>query len=123
MDFDKHPHAADLARLRKLAQKMDSAFRVPVIGVRIGWDAIIGLVPGIGDALALAPSVFIMRESHRLAASKPLIAHMMVNTGVDFVLGSIPIVGDVFDIGWRSKTRNVDLLHKHLAKHPLKPPK
>jgi hypothetical protein len=74
-------------------------------------------VPGIGDALALAPSVFIMRESHRLGAPKPLIAHMMVNTGIDFVLGSIPIVGDIFDIGWRSKTRNVDLLHNHLAKH------
>jgi hypothetical protein len=120
MDFDIHPDAADLARLRKLAQKMDSAFRVPVIGVRVGWDAVIGLIPGVGDALALVPSVFIMRESHRLGASKPLIAHMMVNTGIDFVLGSIPLIGDVFDIGWRSKTRNVDLLHTHLAKQKPK---
>ncbi|MGJ8616202.1 MAG: DUF4112 domain-containing protein [Sulfitobacter sp.] len=115
MNFDNHPDAADLARLRKLAQKMDSAFRLPVIGVRVGWDSIIGLVPVVGDTLALVPSVFILRESRRLGAPRTLIAHMMVNTGIDFALGSIPLVGDVFDIGWRSKTRNVDLLHKHLA--------
>ncbi len=116
MEFDKHPHAADLARLRKLAQRMDSAFRLPVLGVRIGWDAIIGLVPVAGDALAVLPSIYIMRECRRMGAPKPLIAKMVVNTGIDFALGAIPLVGDVFDIGWRSKTRNVNLLHKHLAK-------
>ena len=116
MDFDNHPDAADLARLRKLVQKMDSAFRLPIIGVRVGWDSVIGLVPVVGDALALVPSVFIMRESRRLGAPRILIAQMMVNSGVDFALGVIPIVGDVLDVGWRSKTRNVDLLHKYLAK-------
>ena len=116
MDFDNHPHAADLARLRKLARSMDSAFRLPIVGVRVGWDSIIGLVPGVGDALTLLPSAFILRESHRLGAPKPLLARMVVNTGIDFAIGSIPLVGDLFDIGWKSKIRNVDLLHKHLAK-------
>lgn len=118
MDIDNHPHAADLARLRKLARSMDSAFRLPIVGVRVGWDSIIGLVAGVGDALTLVPSAFIMRESYRMGAPKPLIARMAVNTGIDFAIGSIPLVGDLFDIGWKSKIRNVDLLHKHLAKHP-----
>tara|TARA_R110002072_G_scaffold19047_14_gene70692 strand:+ start:870 stop:1268 length:399 start_codon:yes stop_codon:yes gene_type:complete len=116
MSFDNHPHAADLARLRKLAQKMDSAFRVPVLGVRVGWDSVFGLVPVVGDALTLAPSVFILRESRRLGASKPVMARMGVNVGIDLAIGAIPLLGDLFDIGWRSNTRNVDLLHTHLAK-------
>ncbi|MGB3243734.1 MAG: DUF4112 domain-containing protein [Sulfitobacter sp.] len=115
MNIDDHHHAADLARLRKLAVSMDSAYRLPVVGVRIGWDAILGLVPVVGDVLTLAPSAFILRESHRMGAPKMLLARMGVNTGIDLVLGAIPLIGDIFDIGWRSKTRNVNLLHRHLA--------
>ncbi|MGC1504997.1 MAG: DUF4112 domain-containing protein [Sulfitobacter sp.] len=116
MDFDKHPHASDLARLRKLAQRMDSAFRVPGLGIRVGWDSVLGFVPVVGDALTLMPSVFILRESLRMGASKSVMAQMGVNVGIDLAIGAIPLVGDVFDIGWRSNTRNVDLLHSHLAK-------
>ncbi len=116
MDFDKHPHAADLARLRKLAQRMDSAFRVPVFGIRLGWDSMLGFVPVVGDALTLAPSVFILRESIRMGVSKTVMAQMGINVGIDLAIGAIPLVGDIFDIGWRSNTRNVDLLHSHLAK-------
>ncbi|MEM6303111.1 MAG: DUF4112 domain-containing protein [Pseudomonadota bacterium] len=114
--FDTHPHAADLARLRKLAVRMDSAYRVPGTSIRLGWDAILGLVPVVGDVLTLAPSVFILRESHRMGAPAHLLARMGINTGIDVILGSIPLVGDIFDIGWQSKTRNVNLLHKHLAR-------
>ncbi len=116
MDFNTHPHAADLARLRKLAQKMDSAFTVPGLGIRIGLDSIIGLVPVVGDALTLVPSAFILRESLRMGASKSTMARMGVNVGIDLAIGAIPLVGDLFDIGWRSNTRNVDLLHGHLAR-------
>lgn len=115
MNFDLHPHTADLARLRKLAQKMDSAFRIPVFGIRVGWDSVIGLVPVVGDALTLVPSVFILRESLRMGVSKTMMARMGVNVGIDLAIGAIPLVGDIFDIGWRSNTRNVDLLHTHLA--------
>lgn len=116
MDFNDHPNAADLARLRKLAQRMDSAFRIPGTRITLGWDAIIGLVPVVGDAAALAPSVFILREANRLGVSRPMMARMLVNTGIDLAIGAIPLVGDVFDIGWKSKTRNVDLLHRHVAR-------
>ena len=105
----------DLDRLRGLARRMDTAFKIPLIGVRVGWDSVFGLVPVVGDALTLAPSVFILRESRRLGASKPVMARMGVNVGIDLAIGAIPLLGDLFDIGWRSNTRNVDLLHTHLA--------
>lgn len=111
-----HPHIDDLKRLRKLATTMDNAYRLPIIGTRVGWDAILGLVPGIGDALAIAPSLYIMKESHRMGAPGHVLVRQAANMGVDFVIGSIPLVGDIFDIGWRSKTRNVDLLEAHLSR-------
>lgn len=110
------PHP-DLPRLRALATRMDSAYRLPVIGVRVGWDAILGLVPVVGDVLALAPSAYILKEAHRLGASRILLARMGMNTGIDLAIGAIPLVGDLFDIGWRSKTRNVHLLEAHLEKN------
>ncbi len=120
MDFEQHPHAADLARLRKLAQRMDSAFHLPIVGIRVGWDSVLGLVPGIGDALTLLPGAFILRESHRMGASRPVLARMAANMGIDFAIGAIPIVGDLFDIGWKANIRNVDLLHTHLERENRK---
>jgi hypothetical protein len=116
MDFSTHQHSDDLARLRKLAVAMDSAFVLPIGGIRLGWDAILGFVPVVGDVLTLAPSAFIIRESRRMGAPTHLLWRMGLNTGVDVVLGAIPLVGDIFDIGWQSKTRNVNLLHAHLAR-------
>ena len=112
------PHSAtetaDLARLRKLATRMDSAFRLPIIGVRVGWDSILGLIPGVGDAAALVPSAYILKESHRMGVPKQTLAKMAANVGIDFAIGSVPLVGDLFDIGWKSHLRNVDLLESHL---------
>ncbi len=122
MDFDDHPHARDLDRLRRLAERMDSAFRLPIIGVRVGWDSVLGLVPGIGDALALAPAAYILRQSNRMGAPTPLLARMGLNTGIDFAIGAIPLIGDLFDVGWKSNVRNVDLLHAHLLKEAARAP-
>ncbi|SDG00355.1 DUF4112 domain-containing protein [Sulfitobacter delicatus] len=122
MSAHPHTHEADLARLRRLAQNMDSAFKLPVVGVRMGWDSILGLVPVVGDTLALLPSAYIMKESHRMGAPNSVLARMAVNAGIDYVIGSVPLVGDLFDIGWKSKLRNVDLLEKHLQKEAAKVP-
>ena len=100
-------HEADLARLRRLAVSMDSAFKLPIVGVRMGWDSILGFVPVVGDTLALLPSAYILKESHRMGAP---------------VIGSVPLVGDLFDIGWKSKQRNVDLLERHLKDQGFKAP-
>ncbi|MEX3315298.1 DUF4112 domain-containing protein [Sulfitobacter sp. PS-8MA] len=123
MATQPHAHDADLARLRRLAETMDSAYKLPVVGVRMGWDSILGLVPVVGDTLALLPSAYIMKESYRMGAPKGVLARMAVNAGIDYVIGSVPLVGDLFDIGWKSKLRNVDLLEKHLQKQAAKAPR
>lgn len=120
--MNEHAHASELARMRRLATRMDTAFRIPGTGIRFGWDAILGLVPGVGDTLALLPSAYILRESHRLGAPRPLLARMALNTGVDLVVGSVPLIGDIFDIGWKSKIRNVDLLEGHLKQEAARAP-
>jgi hypothetical protein len=113
MTLHDHPHAADLARLRGLADRMDRAFRLPIVGVRVGWDSIIGLIPGIGDTLALVPGAYIIKEAHRMGVPPARLAQMGANMGIDFAIGMVPLVGDLFDIGWKSNTRNVDLVHRH----------
>lgn len=120
--MEHYAHTSDLARLRRLATRMDTQFRLPGTGIRFGWDAVLGLVPGVGDTLALLPSAYIMQQSHRLGAPKPLLARMALNTGIDLVIGSVPLVGDIFDIGWKSKIRNVDLLERHLRQQAARAP-
>ncbi len=111
--------AARLARLERLADSLDRAFRVPVLGLRVGWDGLLGLVPGIGDALTFAPAAFIVVEAHRLGARKRVLARMSLNTVVDTVIGGIPLLGDLFDIGFKSNRRNVALLRDELHRDPL----
>tara|TARA_R110002110_G_scaffold84923_3_gene220698 strand:+ start:2148 stop:2612 length:465 start_codon:yes stop_codon:yes gene_type:complete len=103
----------DLDRLRGLAWRMDTAFKIPLIGVRVGWDSILGLIPGVGDVLALAPAGYILKEAHRLGVPGSVLARMGTNVGIDLAIGAIPLVGDLFDIGWKANTRNVELLHRH----------
>ena len=122
MEPQDHPHAADIARLNRLARRMDSAFRLPIVGVRVGWDAIIGLVPGLGDAAALLPAGYILKEAHRLGASRSVLARMGANVGIDLVIGSVPLLGDLFDVGWKANLRNVDLLNRHLADRARRAP-
>ncbi len=105
----------DLDRLHRLARRMDNAFRIPLTGVRLGWDSILGLVPGVGDVLALAPAGYIIKEAHRLGADRLVLGRMGANVAIDIVIGTIPLIGDLFDIGWKANTRNVALLKDHLG--------
>lgn len=123
MNTEEHPHTRDVARLRRLAHRMDKAFRLPIVGVRVGWDSILGLVPGIGDTLALAPAAYILKEAHRLGAPPSLLARMGANTGIDLVIGAVPLIGDLFDVGWKSNSRNVDLLQDHLDRQIARAPR
>lgn len=106
--------AARLAQLDNLADTMDSLFRIPGTHIRVGLDSIIGLIPGIGDAVALAPAGYIVWQARQMGAPKRLIARMGVNIGIDALVGSIPLVGDIFDVGWKGNRRNVALLRRHL---------
>lgn len=95
---------------------MDNAFRLPVIGTRIGWDSLLGLVPVVGDVLALAPAVYIVDAARRKGVPHSTLARMGINIGIDTAIGAIPILGDLIDIGWKANLRNVDLLEAHLAR-------
>jgi len=100
-------------RLAKLAHILDSAIPLPG-GYRIGFDGIIGLVPGIGDLTGAALSSYIIAESHRLGAPPVVLLRMLWNMIVESVVGVIPVAGDLFDFAWKANRRNVALLERHL---------
>lgn len=103
-----------LNRIRRVSRLMDTAFRIPVIGVRVGWDPIIGLVPGAGDLIATAISAYILIMAARFRLPKGVLGWMIFNIGLEFVVGTIPLLGDIFDAFYKSNVRNLALLEKHL---------
>jgi hypothetical protein len=105
---------ARIRRLERLATLLDDRFRIPGTRFRFGWDGIIGLVPGIGDAAGAACAAYIIAEAARLGVPRRVILRMLANMGVDAVLGLIPLVGDLFDAGYKANRRNVALLLRHL---------
>lgn len=106
---------ASLARLQRYARLLDSQFRIPVIGARFGFDPIIGLVPGLGDAVAFGFGALIIIEGARMGAPRPLLARMLANSLADFVTGSVPLAGTVVDVILRANSRNVRLLEQWLG--------
>ena len=112
----KHETSAALARLEALAKVMDSAFKIPGTEVRMGFDALLGLVPVVGDAIAGAISSYLIWEAKKLGVPKLVLGRMVANTAIDTALGSIPFVGDMFDVAYRANSKNVALLRRHLEK-------
>ncbi|MFZ4381927.1 MAG: DUF4112 domain-containing protein [Sandarakinorhabdus sp.] len=106
--------AAARLRIARLEQLLEGMVRVPIIGRRIGLDALIGLVPGIGDAAAGALGLYLIWEARNLGASNAILLRMLANVGLDTALGSVPVVGDVFDVFFRSNTRNLKLIKRLL---------
>jgi hypothetical protein len=102
----------DLARLARL---LDAAVRVPGTNFRVGLDAIIGLVPGIGDLAGTALSGYIVLAGVRAGAPAAVLVRMLLNVAIDTVVGAVPLVGDLFDAGWKANSRNVALLERHVA--------
>ena len=105
-----------VARLDVLANLLDTAFILPGTNVRFGFDALIGLVPGIGDAITTAISLYLVLEARQLGAPAHLILRMLANVVVDGFVGAVPLVGDAFDVLWRANRRNVWLLREWLAR-------
>ncbi len=105
---------ATLRRLNELAYWLDERFRLPGLNVRVGIDGLLGLIPGIGDLAGGAISAYILYEAWRLDVPNRVLARMLANLGVDVVVGSVPLFGDLFDIGWKANRRNVNLLVRHL---------
>jgi hypothetical protein len=103
-----------IARLDGLATLLDTAFILPGTNIRFGLDGLIGLVPGIGDAITTAMSLWIVHEAHQLGAPGHVIARMLGNVALDGVIGAVPLIGDAFDVMWRSNRRNMRLLQEWL---------
>ena len=106
-----------MARLTFLANAMDCAFTIPGTNVSMGFDALLGLVPVVGDAISGAISSYLIWEAKRLGVSKVVLARMAGNVAIDTVLGSIPFAGDLFDVAYKANLKNVALLRRHLEKH------
>ena len=113
MDTRTPPDDADT--VRRLARTLDAAVRIPGTNIRVGLDALLGLIPGIGDAVGAALSGYIVLAAARLGLPKSVIARMLLNLGIDTVVGAVPIVGDIFDVAFRANTRNVALIESSLA--------
>jgi len=108
--------AALLAELDDLSRLLDSQWRIPGIGIRIGVDAIAGLIPGLGDLATGAVSAYIVLKVARLGVPSHVIARMVGNVVLDTAVGSIPLLGSVFDVFFRANNRNIRLLRRHLER-------
>lgn len=108
--------AARLRRVENLANWMDAGFRVPVLGIRFGWDSILGLVPVVGDLISALPSLWILTEAHRMGVRRGTLLRMIANTGADVVVGSVPIIGDLADVALKANRRNVALLRRDMVR-------
>jgi hypothetical protein len=104
----------EISRIRRLSRLMDTAFRLPGIGIKVGLDPIIGLVPGLGDIIATLISAYIIFLAARFRLPTPILQKMFFNVGLEAVIGSIPLLGDIFDAFYKSNVRNLGLLEAHL---------
>jgi hypothetical protein len=106
----------ELERLRGLSRLLDSAIGIPGTRYSFGLDAIIGLVPGIGDAISAMFSIYIIFQAARLGVPRSILARMIGNVGVDTIIGEIPLLGDLFDVGFKSNIRNLSLIEQHVRR-------
>jgi len=104
-----------LERIRKLGRVLDTAIPVPGTSFRFGLDPVIGLVPGLGDAVGTVLSGYIVIEATRFGASLSVLLRMLMNVALEAVVGLVPAAGDIFDAIWKSNTRNLRLLERHLV--------
>ena len=107
---------ARIARIDTLARLLDTALVIPGTGVRFGLDALLGLVPAIGDFCTTALSLFIVHEAYQLGAPRRLLVRMLGNVVLDGTVGAVPLLGDAFDVMWRSNRRNVRMLREWLER-------
>lgn len=110
-DLDR---AAARQRLERLAFLLDSALRVPGTNVRLGADALLGFVPGLGNAATTVLSAYLILEAWRLGVPVTLLARMVGNVAVDSAITAVPVLGNLADVFWRANRRNMAILARHL---------
>lgn len=105
-----------LQRVERVARRWDASWRVPYTNFRFGWDALVGLVPGVGDLAGLAVSLWIVREASQLGAPTGLKASMLATVVAEALLGAVPVFGDMLDAVWKANQRNARRLRRHLER-------
>lgn len=115
-DTDREARKKRIDRLDRLATTLDSKFRIPVLGIPVGWDSILGLIPGVGDLVTALPGAAMFYEARRMGARKRASFRIAANTGIDMAFGAIPLVGDAFDLVFKSHRRNMAILKDELAR-------
>jgi hypothetical protein len=102
----------DAGRARDLARVLDTGFTIPGTRIRFGLDAILGLIPGGGDMAGAALSSVIVLMAVRQGVPAPVLWRMVGNVAIDTAIGTIPLLGDLFDVAWKSNTKNAELLDR-----------
>ena len=103
--------------LDDLSRYLDGLFRVPGTGWRFGLDALIGLIPNVGDTLTFLPSLYILFAGVRYGVPKITLLRMAFNLGLDYAVGSVPFIGDAFDFVWKANQQNMDLIRARASGH------
>ena len=115
-DVSRDPQAVR-NRVEAMEKVLERAFVIPGINRPIGVDSIVGLIPVVGDVVTALMGAYIVWEARNLGMSKLQLTRMAANVGIDTALGAIPFAGDVFDFFWRSNSKNLKIIRKHLDKH------
>jgi len=108
-------HIANLQRIRQLSNLLDNAFPIPGTNYRIGLDPILGLVPGGGDLITMLFSAYMIIIAAQMGIPQEKLVMMVSNIIIDTFAGSVPVVGDLFDVAWKSNMKNLELLENHLG--------
>lgn len=119
-DLKPFPNAAKVNRLRRLSHFLDNAIPIPGTKFRVGLDPILGLLPGGGDTVTGALGAYIIVEAARMGLPRKVIGEMVGNIVFDSFVGTIPVLGDLFDVTWKANVKNLALLEKHLKIEPQK---
>ncbi len=112
----RDPHSVR-QRVEALELLLERSFHVPGTKIPVGLDSIIGLVPVLGDIVTAAMGAYMIWEARNLGMGKFQLMRMAANVGIDTVLGAVPLAGDAFDFLWRSNSKNLRIIKKHLDKH------
>ncbi|MEB3287541.1 MAG: DUF4112 domain-containing protein [Vampirovibrionales bacterium] len=125
MFFKKKPKPAKtlpashplIEKARQAANYMDAAWTVPIVRKKIGLDPLIGLVPGVGDAISLGMSLYLLWVAYQLNMPGRIYAALLINVGFDFLIGTVPVVGDIADFFWKANLKNLKLLEEAYRLH------
>lgn len=117
---DRNEMRAAYARVEALARTMDSIVLIPGTNVRLGVDALLGLIPVVGDIVSQAIASYIIWEARRMGVSRWTMARMIGNSLVDMTIGAVPVVGDAFDVAFRANLKNLALLKADLERRGIR---